>query len=157
MDGVLDINHIKIHGLEISHDQMMMIGSLAHVLPRAHLLVPLNPHLQVYFHYRFVYNTLRSLTMPVDKATSRVAIVGIGDVGAAIAYALILNSVCGQILVVDTKEDFRDGQVLDLSDATYRGSSSTYIRAGTYQEAGQCDVVVITAGAKQKQGQLQQA
>jgi L-lactate dehydrogenase len=91
--------------------------------------------------------------MLVDKATTRVAIVGIGDVGAAIAYALILNSVCGQILVVDTKEEFRDGQVLDLSDATYRGNSSTYIRAGTYQEAGQCDVVVITAGAKQKQGQ----
>jgi L-lactate dehydrogenase len=92
--------------------------------------------------------------MPLKKSSTHVGIVGIGDVGAAIAYALILGSVCGQIIVVDTKQEFRDGQVLDLSDATYRGNSSTVIRAGTYQEAGQCDVVVITAGAKQKHGIL---
>lgn len=32
------------------------------------------------------------------------------------------------------------------------GHSSCRIRAGTAQEAGQCDIVVITAGAKQKKG-----
>ncbi|KAF2418409.1 L-lactate dehydrogenase A [Tothia fuscella] len=91
--------------------------------------------------------------MPTNKLTSRIAIVGVGDVGAAAVFALILSSVCGQILLVDTKEAFRDGQVLDLSDATHRGNSSTHVRAGTYQEAGQCDIVVITAGAKQKPGE----
>lgn len=90
--------------------------------------------------------------MTIDKATNRVAIIGIGDVGAAIAYALILGSVTGQILVVDQKEEFRNGQVMDLQDATYRGNSSVHIRSGTYKEAGQCDIVIVTAGAKQKQG-----
>jgi len=94
--------------------------------------------------------------MSTNKLTSRIAVVGVGDVGAAAVFALILSSVCGQILLVDVKHDFRDGQVLDLSDATHRGSAGTDIRAGTYEEAGQCDIVVITAGAKQKPGECYQ-
>ncbi|CAG8781801.1 13475_t:CDS:2, partial [Racocetra fulgida] len=42
-------------------------------------------------------------------------------------------------------------QVLDLSDANF--ISSTQVRSGSFQEAGQCDIVVITAGAKQKSGE----
>lgn len=87
-----------------------------------------------------------------NRLTSRIAIVGVGDVGAATAYALILGSTAGELLLVDVKENLRDGQVLDLSDAAHRGNTSTHVRAGTYQEAGQCDIVVVTAGAKQKKG-----
>jgi len=41
--------------------------------------------------------------------------------------------------------------VLDLSDACFL--SPTKIKIGNYKEAGQCDVIVITAGAKQKPGE----
>lgn len=81
--------------------------------------------------------------------TSKIAIIGVGSVGAAAAYALLLGSVCGELLLVDTKVDFRDGQVRDLCDATCRENS---VRAGTYKEAGQCDIVVITAGSKHSIG-----
>jgi L-lactate dehydrogenase len=84
--------------------------------------------------------------------TTKIAIIGAGDVGAACAFSLILNPIAGEILLVDLKTDLRDGQVQDLSDATYRGNTSTRIRAATHKEAGQCDVVVITAGAKQRSG-----
>lgn len=87
------------------------------------------------------------------KLTSKIAILGAGDVGATIAYSLIMNPVAGEILMVDPKEDQRDAQVQDLSDATFHGNTSTRIRAGTHKEAGQCDVVVVTAGAKQKKGE----
>jgi L-lactate dehydrogenase len=92
--------------------------------------------------------------MPADpKRTSQIAILGAGDVGATIAYSLIMNPVAGDILLVDPKEEVRDAQVADLSDATFHGNTSTSIRAGTHKEAGQCDVVVIAAGAKQKKGE----
>jgi L-lactate dehydrogenase len=92
--------------------------------------------------------------MPADsKRTSQIAILGAGDVGATIAYSLIMNPVAGDILLVDPKEEVRDAQVADLSDATFHGNTSTRIRAGTHKEAGQCDVVVIAAGAKQKKGE----
>jgi L-lactate dehydrogenase len=86
-----------------------------------------------------------------SKLTTRVAVVGVGDVGAAIAFACIMNHVAGEVLLVDVKETFRDAQVLDLGDAALRGSPS--VRAASYAEAGQCDVVVVTAGAKQKPGE----
>lgn len=94
--------------------------------------------------------------MPQDpKFTSQIAILGAGDVGATIAYSLIMNPVAGEILMVDPKEEVRDAQVQDLSDATFHGNTSTRVRAGTHKEAGQCDIVVIAAGAKQKKGMSQ--
>jgi hypothetical protein len=101
---------------------------------------------------------LETKKMPYNsnRLTSRIAIVGVGDVGAAAAYALILGSVAGEILLVDTKEQFRDGQVLDLSDATFCGNSGVRVGAATHAEAGQCDIVVVTAGAKQKPGEFRE-
>src|SRR4051812_37297755 len=82
---------------------------------------------------------------------SRVAIIGAGSVGATIAYALLLRRVSSEILLVDIAPEVVHGQVLDLADAAFL--SSTQVRAGTFLEAGQCDIVVITAGAKQNPGE----
>jgi L-lactate dehydrogenase len=54
---------------------------------------------------------------------------------------------------VDPKTELRDAQVQDLSDATYHGNTSTRVRAAEHAEAGQCDIIVVTAGAAQKKGQ----
>ncbi|KAJ8108989.1 hypothetical protein OPT61_g7783 [Boeremia exigua] len=90
--------------------------------------------------------------MSDPKLTSKIAVVGAGDVGATIAYSLIMNPIAGDILIVDPKEEVRDAQIQDLSDATFHGNTSTHVRAGTHKEAGQCDIIVFTAGAKQKKG-----
>ena len=79
---------------------------------------------------------------------SRVAVIGAGSVGATISYALLLQKISSEIILVDIVEEIVQGQVLDLSDANF--ISSTQVRSGTFQEAGQCDIIVITAGAKQK-------
>lgn len=92
--------------------------------------------------------------MEGPKLTSHIAILGAGSVGSAIAYALILNPIAGDILLVDPQEEMRDAQVKDLSDATFHGNTECRVRAGTHKEAGQCDIVVITAGAKQKKGKV---
>lgn len=92
-----------------------------------------------------------SLPAPIDSG-SRIAIVGVGKVGAAVAHALILRSVASELLLVDVKVSYRDGQVHDLSDAAYCNSSVTRVRAANYQEAAQCDIVVITAGSKYSLG-----
>jgi len=84
--------------------------------------------------------------------TAQIAIVGAGEVGAAAAYALLRGSVCSEILLVDKNPDKRDGQARDLSDACACEGSSTRIRAGTHKEAGQCDIVVVTAGSKRTRG-----
>ena len=91
--------------------------------------------------------------MSSSELTSSIAIIGAGDVGATIAYSLILNPVARTILLVDPQEAVRDAQIQDLSDATYHGNSPVVIRAGTHKEAGQCDIIIMAAGAKQKEGE----
>ncbi|KAI7857466.1 lactate dehydrogenase B [Circinella umbellata] len=82
---------------------------------------------------------------------SKVAIVGAGSVGATIAYAIMLRDVASEIMMVDVAPDVVRGQVLDLSDANM--ITSTKVRGATSKEAGQADVIVITAGAKQREGE----
>ena len=57
--------------------------------------------------------------MSVIHEPSRIAIIGAGDVGAAVAFALIMNRIAAELVLVDVDEVKRDGQVQDLSDATY--------------------------------------
>ncbi|KAK4035316.1 hypothetical protein C8A01DRAFT_38218 [Parachaetomium inaequale] len=87
------------------------------------------------------------------KPFSRIAIVGVGQVGAAATYALILGSVASELLLVDVKVDLRDAQVHDLSDVAYAIDGGTRVRAATHHEAGQCDIVVITAGSRHSLGE----
>ena len=85
--------------------------------------------------------------------TSKIAVVGAGDVGSTIAYSLILNPIAGEVLLIDPQTKVRDAQALDLSDATYHGNTTTRVRAAEHKEAGQCDIIVISAGAAQKEGE----
>src|SRR5688500_17654838 len=88
-----------------------------------------------------------------ERSTTKVAIVGAGSVGATIAYACLLRGVAKQIALFDVKREKVDAEVLDLNHglqfvpmATLEGSDDVGICADA-------DVVVITAGAKQKPGQ----
>lgn len=91
------------------------------------------------------------MTQPKLKTT--IAILGCGDVGSTLAYTLILQPICSEVILVDLKQSLLEAQVRDLSDATFRGGSGVRVRAGTHADAGQADIVVITAGAKQKMGE----
>jgi L-lactate dehydrogenase len=84
---------------------------------------------------------------------SKIAIVGAGGVGATIAYACLIRGVGKQLALYDVKREKVDAEVLDLNHglqfvpmATLEGSDDVAVCAGA-------DVVVITAGAKQKPGQ----
>jgi L-lactate dehydrogenase len=82
----------------------------------------------------------------------RIAIVGVGEVGAVAAHTLLRGSCYDELLLVDTNLTKRDGQVCDLSDATYCENITTHIQAATHKEAGQCDMIVVAAGSKRRRG-----
>ncbi|KAJ6260013.1 hypothetical protein Dda_5658 [Drechslerella dactyloides] len=82
---------------------------------------------------------------------STIAIIGAGSVGCTIAHTLMLRRVCAEVRLVDIAEDLCRAQVQDLQDATYL--TNVRIKYATPQEAGQSDIIVITAGAKQKPGE----
>ncbi|KAJ3171657.1 hypothetical protein HDU88_007737 [Geranomyces variabilis] len=73
---------------------------------------------------------------------------GGGSVGSAVAYALIVRRVASEVVLVDLDQARCDAQVLDLSDAAHL--FDTHVRSAPAREAGQCDIVVVCAGAKQR-------
>jgi L-lactate dehydrogenase len=89
----------------------------------------------------------------LDKPTSKIAIIGAGSVGATIAYACLIRGVAKQIALFDIDRKKVDAEVLDLNHglqfvpmATLEGSDDLGICADA-------DIIIVTAGAKQKPGQ----
>ncbi|KAJ3454200.1 hypothetical protein MRS44_018094 [Fusarium solani] len=83
----------------------------------------------------------------------QISIVGVGQVGGAAAYALILSSLAGELLLVDTDIERRNGQVQDLRDVAYSCNNGTHVRAASHREAAKADMVVVAAGSKHTIGQ----
>jgi L-lactate dehydrogenase len=75
--------------------------------------------------------------------SSRISIIGAGTLGSTIAYSILCANIAQEILLVDMSQKIVHGQVLDLSEV----NCTTAIRAGTFKEAGQSALVILTADA----------
>ncbi|MBQ2695362.1 L-lactate dehydrogenase [Candidatus Saccharibacteria bacterium] len=85
---------------------------------------------------------------------NKVMIVGTGNVGASIAFALVnQRTAVNEIILTDIIAKDAEGEAMDLRDALAVAPSYVKIRNGTYKDAKDCDVVVITAGVAQKPGE----
>jgi L-lactate dehydrogenase len=82
----------------------------------------------------------------------KVVVIGAGAVGTAYIYALLPNGVAGEIALIDIDEHRVEGEVLDLSHGLPFIPPVT-IRKGEYYDCADADIIVVTAGAKQKPGQ----
>lgn len=78
-------------------------------------------------------------------------IVGTGNVGASIGFALVnQRTAVDELILTDLNTADAEGEAMDLSDALAVAPEFLRIRAGSYADAGDCDIVVITAGVAQK-------
>lgn len=85
--------------------------------------------------------------------TQKIFIVGGGGmVGASAAYAMAVQEIAEEIVLIDINEQLVWGQAADISDATAFSDSIT-VRVGDYSEINDDDIVVITSGAPQQPGQ----
>ena len=85
---------------------------------------------------------------------NKVMIVGTGNVGASIAYAILnQRTAVNEIILTDIIAKDAEGEAMDLRDALAVAPSYVKIKNGTYKDARDCDIVVITAGAAQKPGE----
>ncbi|KAJ2162636.1 hypothetical protein GGF46_000509 [Coemansia sp. RSA 552] len=82
----------------------------------------------------------------------RISVIGGGgNVGAATAFALIARDVPAEVLIVDIAKEAAEGQALDIGDASFMMTGTC--RYGTFEEAGQSDVIIVTAGVRQQPGE----
>lgn len=83
---------------------------------------------------------------------NKVVILGVGDVGATTAYALMMSALVSEIVLVDINEDLARGEALDLSHSA-AFVSPVRVRAGGYEDCAGASIVVITAGVNQRPGE----
>ncbi|RUM63782.1 MAG: malate dehydrogenase [Sulfurimonas sp.] len=83
----------------------------------------------------------------------RVGIVGAGNVGATVAYSLVMLGACHEVILRDNKIDVARGKALDMSQAASAVRSHTVVKvAEEMSDLVNCDVVVITAGSPRLPG-----
>jgi len=84
---------------------------------------------------------------------SHVAVVGAGGVGAAICFAVLTRGVASRVSLFDIDGPRAEAEVADLSHGLEFVPSATVTGGANLEVCRGADVVVITAGAKQKPGQ----
>src|SRR5512138_3700630 len=82
----------------------------------------------------------------------KVVIVGAGSVGTTIAYTLQISGVATEIVLVDSNSELAEGQSMDMNHGL-PFVPPVAISAGDYRDCRGSDMVIITAGARQKQGE----
>ena len=89
----------------------------------------------------------------MSQSHSKVAIVGAGAVGSAMAYACLIRESAREVVLYDIDSAKVTAEVLDLAHGTQFTGSSKITGGNSIELMADADVVVITAGAKQKPGQ----
>lgn len=84
---------------------------------------------------------------------SKIAVIGCGLVGSSTAFSLVTQGVCDEILMIDINKERALGEVLDLRDTIKYLDRNVKVKTGNYEDCGDVDVIVITAGAPPKKGQ----
>ncbi|WP_353095356.1 L-lactate dehydrogenase [Tissierella praeacuta] len=86
------------------------------------------------------------------KRSTKISIVGAGSVGATAAYALVMEGLASELVIVDVNKSKTEGEVLDLSHGA-GFIKPVNIKSGEYKDTKDSDIVIITAGAAQKLGE----
>ncbi|HEX2972912.1 MAG TPA: NAD(P)-binding domain-containing protein, partial [Tepidisphaeraceae bacterium] len=84
---------------------------------------------------------------------NKIAVIGAGSVGATIAYACLIRGVAKQIVLQDVNKAKVEAEVLDLNHGMQFVPMATVTGSDDLGICDDSDVIVITAGAKQKPGQ----
>ncbi|NMC85283.1 MAG: L-lactate dehydrogenase [Anaerolineaceae bacterium] len=87
-----------------------------------------------------------------NRNSTRIAIIGVGNVGATFAYALLGSGLASEIVLIDNNKQRAEGEAMDLNHAVPL-THSTRIWAGDYSDCAGAAIVVITAGTAQKPGE----
>ena len=82
----------------------------------------------------------------------KVTIIGAGSVGSTIAYTMAVNGIATEVVMIDINESKSLGEALDIRQGVaFCPPISIY--AGSYQDAKDSDIVILTSGVARKPGQ----
>src|SRR6056297_966756 len=82
----------------------------------------------------------------------KISMIGAGKVGATTMYAILEKGIASELALIDINAQLAQGEAMDLMHATpfYR---RTKIYSGGFERLKNSDIVIISAGAAQKEGE----
>ncbi len=84
--------------------------------------------------------------------TNKITIIGAGSVGSTIGYTLAVNGIASEVVLIDVNTQKALGEAMDIRQAT-PFTSQTQIYAGSYADAENSNIVIVTSGIARKPGQ----
>lgn len=82
----------------------------------------------------------------------KAAVIGCGFVGSATAFTLMQSRLFSELVLLDVSMEKADGEAKDIAHGIpFAGQMKIY--AGTYDDAADAAIIIITAGANQKPGE----
>ncbi|MFC3800203.1 L-lactate dehydrogenase [Cohnella sp. GCM10012308] len=83
---------------------------------------------------------------------TRIVVVGAGAVGSTTAYTLMLRNRVDELVLIDANHKKAVGDALDMNHGMpFLGGGDLW--AGSYEDCKDADIIVITAGAAQREGE----
>lgn len=82
----------------------------------------------------------------------KVVIIGCGFVGSATAFSLMQSGLFSEMVLIDADEERAEGEALDISHGIPFAKPMN-IYAGNYNDIKDASIIIITAGANQKEGE----
>lgn len=82
----------------------------------------------------------------------KITVIGAGAVGATIAYTLTLRNLASEIVLIDINNEKALGEALDIRQGTLF-TAPVNIYAGSYSDAENSDIVIVSSGVARKPGQ----
>lgn len=80
-------------------------------------------------------------------AAKKVAILGVGQIGSALAHHLVLRGLCDELVLVDADPRLARAQAADLRHSLGVLGGRTNVHAGTYYDCDDAQVCVLTVSA----------
>lgn len=88
-----------------------------------------------------------------ERRTYKVTVVGVGNVGMACAQTILTQDLCDELALVDVVEDKLKGEMLDLQHAAAFLPRAKILADTDYKVTAGSDVCIVTAGARQREGE----
>lgn len=87
------------------------------------------------------------------KVNFKVSVIGCGNVGATAGYSMLIDGTPTELVMMDVNKDRAEGLALDFSHSLSFFNYTKITATDKYEDCRDSNLIVITAGAKQKEGE----
>uniref|UniRef100_A0A2K6DSM1 L-lactate dehydrogenase n=1 Tax=Macaca nemestrina TaxID=9545 RepID=A0A2K6DSM1_MACNE len=98
---------------------------------------------------QLIHNLLKEEQTPQNKIT----VVGVGAVGMACAISILMKDLADELALVDVIEDKLKGEMMDLQHGSLFLRTPKIVSGKDYSVTANSKLVIITAGARQQEGE----